>query len=185
MGSSSSGNITAIVQNPANLSASSKKLAKAEKSGKKTKSGKIERSGSSGDVGEETIEGGAKRWSADQMFAKNEQMLGRKLQYDGNAHNFGASHPRYVNYLERDGPVDSAVPTTVPGGASESSSSSSPSRAIDVNADISVFPHPFVFNMKKVNAAINSKLLSSEKLLSLIDGAGGASSVSTKSGKRR
>lgn len=184
VGSSSSGNITAIVQNPANLSASSKKLAKAEKSGKKTKSGKIERSGSSGDVGEETIEGGAKRWSADQMFAKNEQMLGRKLQYDGNAHNFGASHPRYVNYLERDGPVDSAAPTTVPGGAS-GSSSSSPSRAIDVNTDISVFPHPFVFNMKKVNAAINSKLLSSEKLLSLIDGAGGASSVSTKSGKRR
>lgn len=186
-GNSSSGNITAIVQNPNNLSASSKKLAKAENSGKKVKSAKAERSGSSGDVDEETIEGGAKRWSAEQMFAKNEQMLGRKLQYDGNAHNFGASHPRYVNYLERDGPADSVAAAAAgsPAGGGADPTTPSASLAVDVNSKISVFPQPFVFNMKKVNAAINSKLLSAEKLLSLIDGAGGAPSASSKSGKRR
>lgn len=188
VGNSSSESITAIVQNPANLSASSKKLANAANSSKKSsKSAKKERSGSSGDV-DETIEGGAKRWSAEQMFAKNEQMMGRKLQYDGNAHNFGASHPRYVNYMERDGPAESSAAVAGGGEGAEAATSrtSVGKKTIDWNTKISVFrsPKPFVFNMKKVNAAINSKLLSAEKLLSLLDGAQG-STKSSSSSKRK
>ncbi len=42
-------------------------------------------------------------WSAKDMFKTNEKLTGKKLDdYDGNAHTFGATHPRYVNYAERD-----------------------------------------------------------------------------------
>jgi len=47
---------------------------------------------------------GDKGWSVTDMFKTNEKLMGRKLDtYDGNVHNFGASHPRYVNYSQRDG----------------------------------------------------------------------------------
>ena len=167
IGNTSSGSITGMVQNPASLSVSSKKLAKATKSSKKNSKSereKGERSASNGNM-EETIEGGAKRWSAQQMFAKNEAMLGRKLEYDGNAHNFGASHPRYVNYLERDG---RAGATQAKGTGGDVDVNGAHGVKVDWNSEIYLCPTPFLFNMEKVNAAVNNKLLSAEKLLSLI-----------------
>ena len=78
--SSSNSTITGIVQKPENLSASSRKLARAQATGSNSSSG--DKKGSGGDLTGSTIEdGGAKRWTADQMFAKNEAMIGRKIQY--------------------------------------------------------------------------------------------------------
>ena len=39
-----------------------------------------------------------KKWSVDDMFATNAKLTGRDYIYDGNPHNFGSFHPRYVNY---------------------------------------------------------------------------------------
>jgi hypothetical protein len=83
--SNSNSNITGIVQNPAKLSASSKKLARAQATGSSSSSSSSsDKNGSGGDLnlkGSTIEDGGAKRWTADQMFAKNEAMIGRKIQY--------------------------------------------------------------------------------------------------------
>lgn len=56
---------------------------------------------------------GDKGWSVTDMFKTNEKLMGRKLDaYDGNVHNFGASHPRYVNYSQRDGNNNGKVGTS-------------------------------------------------------------------------
>ena len=53
-------------------------------------------------AGEGQGKSGAKGWAVDQMMKKNEEMTGRKIEYDGSSNNFGSSHPRFVNYLEQD-----------------------------------------------------------------------------------
>ena len=47
-------------------------------------------------------ETGAKGWAVDSMFSANAKLTGRSYAYDGNPHEFGSSHPRYVNFNERD-----------------------------------------------------------------------------------
>eukprot|EP00602_Paraphysomonas_sp_CaronLab_P005799 CAMPEP_0185033088 /NCGR_PEP_ID=MMETSP1103-20130426/21726_1 /TAXON_ID=36769 /ORGANISM="Paraphysomonas bandaiensis, Strain Caron Lab Isolate" /LENGTH=283 /DNA_ID=CAMNT_0027569225 /DNA_START=330 /DNA_END=1181 /DNA_ORIENTATION=+ len=42
-----------------------------------------------------------KGWSVDDMFAANSMLTGKSYTYDGNPHNFGSTHPQYVNYEER------------------------------------------------------------------------------------
>jgi hypothetical protein len=37
-------------------------------------------------------------WAVQDMFSANQKLTGRTFEYDGNPHNFGSSHPRYVNY---------------------------------------------------------------------------------------
>ena len=43
-------------------------------------------------------EPGSTGWKVDDMFAAVTKLTGRKYDYDGNPHNFGASHPRYKNF---------------------------------------------------------------------------------------
>ena len=37
-------------------------------------------------------------WGVNDMFAANAKITGKSYVYDGNPHQFGASHPKYVNY---------------------------------------------------------------------------------------
>jgi len=56
------------------------------------------------------IEADEKGWSVTDMFRTNERLMGRKLdKYDGSVHNFAATHPRYVNYSQRDGNTNGRV----------------------------------------------------------------------------
>lgn len=57
-----------------------------------------------GDTFDETA---AKRWGVDDMFAANARITGKNYVYDGNPHQFGASHPRYVNYVASQDAVSS------------------------------------------------------------------------------
>lgn len=50
---------------------------------------------------------GATRWGVDDMFAANARITGKNYVYDGNPHQFGASHPRYVNYVASQDAVSS------------------------------------------------------------------------------
>ena len=106
-------------------------------------------------------------------------------RYDGNANDFGASHPRYVNYLERDGPAAgssssssgvgvgdverAAAASSRPGSGSSSRLLLDPASSSAIAS--AVWPTgPFAFDMKRVNAAVNGALLSNDKLLAIIDG---------------
>ncbi len=40
----------------------------------------------------------SKRWSVEEMFQANAKLTGRQYDYNGNPHEFGSFHPRYVNY---------------------------------------------------------------------------------------
>lgn len=44
-----------------------------------------------------------KGWSVNDMFEANKKITGRLYEYDGNPHNFGDWHPKYVNYVEKEG----------------------------------------------------------------------------------
>jgi mRNA-decapping enzyme subunit 2 len=46
----------------------------------------------------DTFSGNQKRWSVEDMFRANSLLTGRDYTYNGNPHEFGASHPRYVRY---------------------------------------------------------------------------------------
>ena len=37
-------------------------------------------------------------WTVQDMFATNSRLTGQRYVYDGNPHNFGSTHPQYVNY---------------------------------------------------------------------------------------
>lgn len=41
---------------------------------------------------------GTKKWSVNDMFQANASITGKKYDYDGNPHEFGSQHPRYMNY---------------------------------------------------------------------------------------
>lgn len=46
----------------------------------------------------------SKKWSVNDMFAANSSITGRNYDdYDGNPHEFGSYHPRYVNYNSDNG----------------------------------------------------------------------------------
>jgi hypothetical protein len=47
-----------------------------------------------------------KGWHVSEMFAANARLTGKKYEYDGNPHNFGSMHPRYVNYNEQQSNAD-------------------------------------------------------------------------------
>ncbi|KAJ1408556.1 Dcp2, box A domain-containing protein [Ochromonadaceae sp. CCMP2298] len=44
--------------------------------------------------------GGDKGFSVADMFAANSKLTGKRYEYDGNPHQFGAYHPRYVDYTD-------------------------------------------------------------------------------------
>lgn len=44
------------------------------------------------------IAGGHDTWGVEDMFTANAKLTGKEYVYDGNPHNFGSVHPRYVNY---------------------------------------------------------------------------------------
>ena len=47
---------------------------------------------------------GAKGWAVEDMFSANAKLTGRDYAaYSGNSHDFGSSHPRYVNFNETGG----------------------------------------------------------------------------------
>ena len=105
------------------------------------------------------------------MFAKNEQLMGRKIAYDGSSQSFGASHPRYVNYLERDGAAAKASTLAGPGSgitvhssahgvpAPGCNASTAPaSQGVTLESDLEVAPTPFVFNLPRVSRAIAKAL---------------------------
>jgi 8-oxo-dGTP pyrophosphatase MutT (NUDIX family) len=48
-----------------------------------------------GDIGN-----GKDTWGVEDMFSANSKLTGKDYIYDGNPHNFGSVHPRYVNYNE-------------------------------------------------------------------------------------
>lgn len=37
-------------------------------------------------------------WTVQEMFETNARLTGQRYSYDGNPHNFGSTHPQYVNY---------------------------------------------------------------------------------------
>lgn len=43
----------------------------------------------------------SKRWSVQEMFQANAKITGKQYDYNGNPHEFGSYHPRYVNYAEQ------------------------------------------------------------------------------------
>ena len=103
---------------------------------------------------------------------ENEELMGRKIAYDGSAQNFGASHPRYVNYLERDGTTAKAntlagtgsgiafsnsVPEQTVRGSDTSPTSASHDMSLETS--LKVAPSPFVFNMERVSGAVARVLL--------------------------
>lgn len=45
----------------------------------------------------------SKKWGVTEMFAANASLTGRKYDYDGNPHDFGSQHPRYVDYNSDNG----------------------------------------------------------------------------------
>uniref|UniRef100_A0A7S3H3Y3 Nudix hydrolase domain-containing protein n=1 Tax=Spumella elongata TaxID=89044 RepID=A0A7S3H3Y3_9STRA len=49
----------------------------------------------------------SKGWSVNSMFAANAKITGKNYSYDGNPHQFGASHPRYTNYTANTNAVSS------------------------------------------------------------------------------
>mmetsp|Transcript_32187 Transcript_32187/g.63865 ORF Transcript_32187/g.63865 Transcript_32187/m.63865 type:complete len:533 (+) Transcript_32187:46-1644(+) len=55
------------------------------------------------DTFEEEVAG----WGVSAMFAANAKITGKNYVYDGNPHQFGASHPKYVNYADSQGAVSS------------------------------------------------------------------------------
>ena len=46
-------------------------------------------------------------WGVNAMFAANSKITGKNYSYDGNPHNFGSSHPRFVNYTNKEDAVSS------------------------------------------------------------------------------
>ena len=44
------------------------------------------------------IASGQDTWGVEDMFSTNARLTGQQYVYDGNPHNFGNVHPRYVNY---------------------------------------------------------------------------------------
>lgn len=46
-------------------------------------------------------------WGVNAMFAANAKITGKNYVYDGNPHQFGASHPKYVNYTAAQDAVSS------------------------------------------------------------------------------
>lgn len=50
------------------------------------------------DTFSEYSQAGEKRWGVDAMFAANSKLTGQAYGYSGNPHDFGAAHPRYVDY---------------------------------------------------------------------------------------
>lgn len=46
----------------------------------------------------EYIKAGEKGWGVEAMFAANSKLTGQAFGYSGNPHDFGAAHPRYVDY---------------------------------------------------------------------------------------
>eukprot|EP00981_Chlorochromonas_danica_P000088 scaffold36_cov191-Ochromonas_danica.AAC.2 len=55
-----------------------------------------------------------KRWTVKAMFQANAALTGKEYRYDGNPHDFGSSHPRYINYSEAH-----KIPTGEGGGGSD------------------------------------------------------------------
>lgn len=45
---------------------------------------------------------GGRDWSVDDMFNANAKLTGLTFTYDGNPHNFGSTHPSYVNYRDEE-----------------------------------------------------------------------------------
>ena len=54
------------------------------------------------DTFSEEITSGSKGWGVSDMFKANARLTGLRYEYDGNPHSFGAYHPQYVNYLQKD-----------------------------------------------------------------------------------
>jgi mRNA-decapping enzyme subunit 2 len=69
-----------------------------------------------------TFEAEQAGWGVDAMFAANARITGKSYKYDGNPHQFGAAHPKYVNYAN----ASDAVSSRSVFGASPQFSSLSP-----------------------------------------------------------
>ena len=54
------------------------------------------------DTFSEEVTSGSKGWGVNDMFKANAQLTGLRYEYDGNPHSFGAYHPQYVNYLQKE-----------------------------------------------------------------------------------
>lgn len=55
----------------------------------------------------DTFENDTTGWGVNAMFAANAKITGKNYVYDGNPHQFGASHPKYVNYTAAQDAVSS------------------------------------------------------------------------------
>jgi mRNA-decapping enzyme subunit 2 len=101
------------------------------------------------------VEDGSKGWTAKDMFAANAKLTGRQFVYSGNPHEFGSSHPRFIDYRKVDQP-----------DSYENGSRSLADGFVepDVQYDSSVyraklyFPCPFVFDTADIMGAVDFHL---------------------------
>ena len=119
---------------------------------------------------------GAKRWKVDEMFKANSKLTGLAYTYNGNPHEFGSYHPRFVNYRARgdsttsDGEVDPShrqqqQPLS---GATADTTTTTGSKGVNNVPGIEVkrgspglFPSPFILDIKSIMAAVDDALAAS------------------------
>jgi len=72
--------------------------------------------GRNDDTFAEYSQAGEKRWGVEAMFAANSKLTGQAYGYSGNPHDFGAAHPRYVDYNSLSSTSSSNKPRTKSSG---------------------------------------------------------------------
>jgi mRNA-decapping enzyme subunit 2 len=92
-----------------------------------------------------------KGWGVNDMFAANAKITGKDYVYDGNPHQFGASHPKYVNYSESSaaGSGPSARASAAPAAPAGSSAGSSDVDPLQLLSQQSLVGHQFLCMDKK------------------------------------
>ena len=118
---------------------------------------------------------GTKRWKVDDMFKANSKLTGLAYTYNGNPHEFGSYHPRFVNYRARgdsttsDGEVDAShrhQQHTLSGTTADATTTGNK----DVNdlssiemkrGSLGLFPSPFILDIKSIMAAVDEALAAS------------------------
>ena len=119
---------------------------------------------------------GTKRWKVDDMFKANSKLTGLAYTYNGNPHEFGSYHPRFVNYRARgdsttsDGEVDAshrhqqhplsgttADTTTTTGNKGVNNMSVIEAK----RSKLGLFPSPFVLDVQSIMAAVDDALAAS------------------------
>lgn len=92
----------------------------------------------------ETFDHGETGWDSESMFEVNGKLTGRTYSYDGNPHEFGSTHPRYINYNSQVAvEVGVDLATTFPAA---------------IFQPVTYFSTPFKFDKKDVMKAVEARL---------------------------